>query len=77
MSSILREKLSEAGKNVPSNLSTTMLIKMYDKLTGGFNVLKMLLPNRNKDYFSPKKEGNIREHYLEGDFSKKIIVKKK
>lgn len=54
-----------------------MLIQMYDKLTGGFDVLKLLVPNRNKDYFSEKKEGNTREHYLEGDFSKKIIVKKK
>ena len=50
---------------------------MYDKLTGGFNVIQMLFPNRNKDYFSPETKGNIREHYLEGDFSKKIIVKKK
>ena len=46
-----------------------MLIQMYDKLTGGFNVLKMLLPNRNKNYFSQKRDKNLREHYLEGDFT--------
>ena len=52
---------------------------MYDKLIGGFNVLALLLPYRNKDYFnkSPRKLEDVRQMYLEGDFSKKIHIKKK
>jgi hypothetical protein len=35
---------------------------MYDKLIGGFNVLALLLPYRNKDYFnkSPRKLEDVR-----------------
>ena len=50
---------------------------MYDKLTGGFNVLALLLPYRNKDYFKNSHPEDARQLYLEGDFSKKVYIKKK
>ncbi len=50
---------------------------MYDQLIGGFNVLALLFPYRNKDYFTNSPIRDARQLYLEGDFSKKVYVKKK
>ena len=50
---------------------------MYDQLIGGFNVLALLFPYRNKDYFTSCPVRDARQLYLEGDFSKKVYVKKK
>ena len=33
---------------------------MYDKLTGGFNVLALLLPYRNKDYYKKSSNEDVR-----------------
>ena len=38
---------------------------MYDQLIGGFNVLALLFPYRNKDYFTNSPIRDARQLYLD------------